>query len=219
MLKAILALPRWKELIYSLPYVIPPQQGTQCCLSTFLLIPGWFPIPFIFTAILNLFPFPSQGPKPNLRGLTFHTQTHFLFWPSINSLYFPPFHVKISSSMSASIHSFLAQDKGNLNFFLRLTLPPESDPRYMLFPLEPCSILSKHPLVTYSVPGTVLHIGNARWKDRNPPWSSVQDSVETDNNSSEHRCNGTRATGGLGLCSWRQSGGGGGLYLENSWDL
>lgn len=75
MLKAILALPKWKELIYSLPYVIPPQQGTQHCLSTFLLIPT----PFILTAILNLFPFSSSSQV--------HPQSpHF---PYINLLFIP----------------------------------------------------------------------------------------------------------------------------------
>lgn len=73
MLKAMLALPKWEELICSLPYVIPPRQGAQHCLSTFLLIP----IPFILTAILNLFPFPSSS--------QIHPQSpHF---PYINSLF------------------------------------------------------------------------------------------------------------------------------------
>lgn len=121
MLKAILALTKWKELIYSLPYVIPPQQGTQHCLSTFLLIP----IPFILTARLNLFPFPSKVFSQSLR------------FPYINSLYILAIHEFFAFPFllhraflvycQAPFHNFLAQGKENLNFSLRQTPASESD--------------------------------------------------------------------------------------------
>lgn len=119
--------------------MIPPQQGTQHCLSTFLLIP----IPFIVTAILNLFPFPSSSQiHPQSPHFPY---SHLLFIPAIPELCFsPPSTLSFLNPCQAPFLSFSAQGKENLTSLRRLP-PAGSDPivcRFLrtLFPSQQTTV-------------------------------------------------------------------------------